>query len=325
MEKYFRRLSVFKFIGLLLLGVFITVIAVMIVPFNRDGTASLSEETVWMTFISSIVMYAAWLLFIWYGSLSKDHRTLILTPAPARSPRNIWFALAALLWSLPVNFIYSTFLERFFPDFLEQMMEAGNLPENMLIASDPLSLLLMFIPVVILAPIVEEIIFRGVLYNLLNKRMSLPLAALISSLIFGIMHGSTFFQTAVIGLILAFVYQVTGDLRMAMLGHGLNNGVAFLQGILLEAGLLDQGSMGEMILAGILLLGSATILIMTILYLRRNPLRSIYRDSAPIYKHEIASNQAAFLEAEASLQEGIREQERNPGDKTLGSGTRLEN
>ena len=130
--------------------------------------------------------------------------------------------------------------------------------------------------------------FRGMLYNLLNKYMSLPLASLISSLVFGALHGTTFFQTAVIGFVLAVVYQVTGDLKMAMLGHAVNNGVAFLQGILLSEGYLETGSPGELILASIFLLGALVMIVRTVLYLRRNSLRSIFRDRSPMYKHEIA-------------------------------------
>ncbi len=304
MERYFRRLSIGKFAGLLILGVVLSVVIALVVMFSGTGTASLARETAFITLLSSVIMYGSWLLFIWLRSLGRTERELILTPAPARSRRSVWFALAALLWSLPVNFIYTTFLERFFPDFLERMMEAGNLPENLFTTSDPLSLLLMFIPVVILAPIVEEIIFRGVLYNLLNKRMSLPLAALVSSVIFGLMHGTTFFQTALIGFVLAFVYQVTGDLKMAMLGHGLNNGVAFLQGVLMEEGLLAEGSPGEIIFAGILLAGSVAIVVLTIHYFRKNPIRSIYRDRSPLYKHEIARTQGILSAAGQPLADG---------------------
>lgn len=300
MEQYFRRLSFIKFAGLLVLGLILSVVIAVFIMYS-GAQESLAQEMALITFTSSVIMYGAWFLFIWRRSLSSRERDLIRTPAPARSRRNIWFALAALLWSLPVNFIYTIFLERFFPDFLEQMMEAGNLPENLFTTSDPLSLLLMFIPVVILAPIVEEIIFRGVLYNLLNKRMSLPMAALISSVIFGLMHGTTFFQTALIGFVLAFVYQVTGDLKMAMLGHGLNNGVAFFQGVLMEEGFLDQGSMGEVIFAGIMLAGSVTIVILTISYFRKNPIRSIFRDHSPIYKHEIARSQRILEASDQNL------------------------
>ncbi len=288
MGQYFRRLSLFKYTAILILGAVLSAVPVVIMMASREDGVSLIDDTPLITFIASLVMYGVWLLMLWYISLSTEERMLIRKPAPARSRRKVGFLLAALLWSLPVNVVYSLFLERFFPDFLERMMEAGNLPENLLSTSDPISLLLMFIPVVILAPIVEEIMFRGILYNLLNKYMSLPLAAVISSLVFGALHGTTFFQTAVIGFVLAVVYQVTGDLKMAMLGHAVNNGVAFLQGILLSEGYLETGSPGELILASIFLLGALVMIVRTVLYLRRNSLRSIFRDRSPMYKHEIA-------------------------------------
>lgn len=152
---------------------------------------------------------------------------------------------------------------------------------------EPLSLILLFLAVVVMAPIVEEIAFRGVLYNMLNKRMSLWGAAIVSSLIFGIAHGTTFLQTAVIGFVLAFIYQVTGDLKMAMLGHAVNNAFAFAQGILITQGVIVEGEASEMVFGGVILVLGTVMIYATIVYLRKNSLRSVFKDSAPVFKHEI--------------------------------------
>ena len=53
---------------------------------------------------------------------------------------------------------------------------------------DPISLFLGFIAAVFIAPIAEELMFRGVLFNRLKIRMGAPWAILISSAIFGSLH-----------------------------------------------------------------------------------------------------------------------------------------
>lgn len=301
---YFPKIGLFKFILLFLLSILLS--AVLIVPYTFMSAASgitASTEAI-IVFLSSLGLYIGILIFIWRMSLTDTDRARIRRPAPARSPRHIAFALAPFLLSLPVNILYVLFLERFMPSFLDRMMEAGNLPENLLSASDPLSLILLFLAVVVMAPIVEEIAFRGVLYNMLNKTMSLWGAALVSSVVFGIMHGTTFLQTAVIGFVLAVIYQVTGDLKMAMLGHAVNNAFAFGQGILLSNGVIVDGETSAEIFGMILMVLGVGMIIATVLYLRRNSLRAIFRDSAPVFKHEIWENQRAAAAAASMEREG---------------------
>ena len=283
MVYYFSKLGLIKYFVFLILSFVISaVLTVPVITLTGGFSSAL------LIFITSVALYVSILLLIWYISLTPSDRQLILKPAPARSQGNLLFAFAPFLWSLPINVIYVLFLERFFPDFFDKMLEATNLPQNFLNSSDPLSLILLFLAVVVFAPIVEEIAFRGVLYNLLNKRISLFPAALISSVVFGLLHGATFFQTAAIGLVLAFIYQVTGDLRMSMLGHAVNNGLAFLQGILIENRVIVSGEPSEIVFTSLLLAGGVGMIIISLVYLKNNPLRSIYKDRAPMYKHEIA-------------------------------------
>lgn len=66
-----------------------------------------------------------------------------------------------------------------------------------------LGLFLAFVTIVILAPLVEEILYRGILFGNLSKKINPFLAAIIASLIFGVFHGQlnvgidTFFMSMV--------------------------------------------------------------------------------------------------------------------------------
>lgn len=83
-----------------------------------------------------------------------------------------------------------------------------------------------FFIAVILAPIAEEILFRGFLFGALRVQVGPILAALISSAIFAAVHGYSFTGLVfvfVFGLVFAGIYQKTGSLLPGMIAHGMFN------------------------------------------------------------------------------------------------------
>jgi membrane protease YdiL (CAAX protease family) len=80
---------------------------------------------------------------------------------------------------------------------------------------------------VFIAPVVEETIFRGFVFNALLRYAPVGLAAVVSGIIFGLAHfdATAFFPLACGGIVLAFVYYRTGSLVSSMLTHGTFNAV----------------------------------------------------------------------------------------------------
>ncbi|MET3539015.1 CPBP family intramembrane glutamic endopeptidase [Chryseobacterium limigenitum] len=84
----------------------------------------------------------------------------------------------------------------------------------------------MIITAVIMAPIFEEIIFRGIIQKgLMNKGVEPWKAILLSSIIFGIVHANPwqFVGAVLLGCVLGLVYYKTKSLLLPMLLHGFNN------------------------------------------------------------------------------------------------------
>jgi membrane protease YdiL (CAAX protease family) len=81
---------------------------------------------------------------------------------------------------------------------------------------------------VIVAPFVEEFIFRGFLFNALLRRMAFPAAALASGVLFAASHTDPYALLPLTfgGAVLAMVYYRTGSLFASMVTHGLFNGVS---------------------------------------------------------------------------------------------------
>ncbi|NLY08343.1 MAG: CPBP family intramembrane metalloprotease [Tissierellia bacterium] len=77
---------------------------------------------------------------------------------------------------------------------------------------------------VIVAPFVEEIIYRGVIVGTL-KRYSKTLAIVVSGIIFGMMHGNLFqaVYATILGMWLAYLMIETGSIWAPILLHIINN------------------------------------------------------------------------------------------------------
>lgn len=82
---------------------------------------------------------------------------------------------------------------------------------------------------VIAAPILEEILFRGLVFESCAERYGKGVALLISSLLFGIVHGIPvqIINAFVVGLILGYIYLKTRSLLSVIILHAVNNGIAY--------------------------------------------------------------------------------------------------
>src|ERR1035437_43678 len=83
---------------------------------------------------------------------------------------------------------------------------------------------------VIIAPIAEEIVFRGYLYKAFRDRFKPWYAIVMSAALFSAIHLEPLAAVPlfVIGVVLAYVYEKTDNLMAPIALHMLNNAVAFL-------------------------------------------------------------------------------------------------
>ena len=82
---------------------------------------------------------------------------------------------------------------------------------------------------VFIAPIAEEIIMRGWLYGKLRSQLKAPLAMLLVSVLFGVLHGqwNVAITTFALSMVLCSLREITGTIWSGMLLHILSNGIAF--------------------------------------------------------------------------------------------------
>lgn len=78
-----------------------------------------------------------------------------------------------------------------------------------------------WVSVVIMAPVVEEIVFRGLIYTRLKKGMPALVAAFLCAIVFGAMHGTIiwFMYAFVLGMLLVWCMEKYQSLTASILFH----------------------------------------------------------------------------------------------------------
>lgn len=89
-------------------------------------------------------------------------------------------------------------------------------------------LIAMLITLGIVVPIAEELLFRGVLYGWLRARWGAGPAMVVSAIGFAGLHGIVWLipAIAVLGLLLAWVYEKSGSLWASIMTHGIFNAIS---------------------------------------------------------------------------------------------------
>lgn len=94
---------------------------------------------------------------------------------------------------------------------------------------DAFGLSIAFVVVAIMAPLLEELFFRGFIYRTFKKTWPVWLASILTAVVFALVHFQfqTFLPLFFLGLILNYAYQRTGSLWTSVAFHSLNNTIAF--------------------------------------------------------------------------------------------------
>lgn len=170
--------------------------------------------------VSSVMTVLALLVLAKYKRRTfRDHTSLYF--APLKNPR-IWAVIpAAVAMQSIVIFIINII------PFPESVIESYNELYSF-IGESPLWIEIL--AVVVLAPIVEELVFRGCIHTRLRRSMKPLTAALISAFIFGIAHGHLISATYafILGLVLAYLYEKYDSVIVPILFHAAFNGSNYI-------------------------------------------------------------------------------------------------
>ena len=127
------------------------------------------------------------------------------------------YGILVLLMSLPFVLGLSYLSERLFGahDSVNPLI-----PE-LLTARSPLLMVFLVLAAVVMAPLVEETLFRGILFRAANARLPFWIAALGSGLLFGAVHGElvALLPISLLGAVFAFLTRRTRSLLASATAH----------------------------------------------------------------------------------------------------------
>jgi uncharacterized protein len=94
----------------------------------------------------------------------------------------------------------------------------------------PLGVALTIVLLVVIAPLAEEIVYRGVLLASFDRRWGVAVAVTASSIVFSAAHMSVagFVPLVVAGALFGWLYMRSGSLRVAILAHAAYNALGVL-------------------------------------------------------------------------------------------------
>lgn len=114
-------------------------------------------------------------------------------------------------------------------------------------------------------PILEEILFRGLLLPLLLKEYSITKSIIIISLLFGLVHSGvgidSFFNTTIISIVISYLYVSTKSVTPCIITHILNNSFVYLLDYVDQRYITISPTIGWIFIP---------ILLISIYYLRQN-------------------------------------------------------
>jgi len=185
------------------------------------------NPAIFSTAISAIVYVLLLIIVIGLPWVIKKYRTTATELGLNRYPDWIdlllapggfivYIILSAILTSLAMSFL--TFID------FNQVQETGFSQ-----LGPQFEYILAFLSLVVIAPVAEEIIFRGYLLGKLRKHVAMWIAVLITSLLFAAVHLSwnVGIDVFALSLVLCVLRITTKSLWPSILLHMLKNGVAF--------------------------------------------------------------------------------------------------
>ena len=177
------------------------------------GTGDYSDLVITTSLISSVITLIIFVLLKWAHT---DRAYLASRPWGTL----MWVILFSLGTILPLQWLYEQ-MQVIMPENYEQLFQG--------IMSNPSG----YLAIGILAPLVEEIVFRGALLRRLLQVMGGKLhwvAIFISAFLFGLVHGNIaqFVHALILGCALGWMYYRTHSVVPGIVLHWVNNTVAYV-------------------------------------------------------------------------------------------------
>ncbi len=225
--------TIFAYFGSQVLGGVLISIYPLIKRWNSQQGADWLAHSVYAQFFFVVIVEAITLWLIWLF-LKRRHARAAQIGLKKVRPIDVVYALSGFaIYFLTYIFIAGV-IQKFAPHVNTSQKQDLGFSTN----STGLALGAIFISLVLLPPIVEEIVVRGFLYTGLRSKLPKIIAAVITSILFAAAHlqlGSgnaplwiAAIDTFILSLVLVYLRDTTDSLWPSIMLHMMKNGIAFV-------------------------------------------------------------------------------------------------
>ena len=178
------------------------------------------------TIILDVIIFLIMLKFLW-----NIHKKRLASLGLVRDnmARNIFYGISGYVAVMPVIFIIGI-LAYILLNILKLTPPPQPIVELFLMEKNMALVFASSIIASLFGPVIEEIFFRGVMYNAVKRKLGVFWGIFITSILFSFLHTHAFtyflvgfIPIAILGGVLAYLYEKTGSLIPSITLHALNN------------------------------------------------------------------------------------------------------
>ncbi|KEI07360.1 CAAX protease [Clostridium sp. K25] len=215
MDRYFEKITILETLGVYIL---INILTLSITLFINVDSESIINGNL-LGVISEVLLIAYIIFRLNSNNLKLKEAIIDFKNKPQYKDGLIIFILHAIL-ALTAALGLAYVVYKINPELTKKMLNEKIIESNGTIYDS----IYEFILGVILAPIMEELIFRGIMFNRLKMRWGAGAAIIISSIIFGMLHMDLAIIGAVLfGIMMCILYMKTRNILTTMTIHFINN------------------------------------------------------------------------------------------------------
>jgi len=220
-------LGPFVFIMIGGLSLWLLVPAVILKLLHRGVRLEDIKATPGETVVLGIIGQGVPLFFMLLGTINRRRRGLETLGFEGRKIERAWWpALGGIFFIVPLVGWAAIFSDWLMKKYHVQHPLKHELLEIMDKSPGPLIKILIAVGAVIVAPLFEELLFRGHLQTLLSRVTRQPwLAVIVTSILFALVHHwSIWLPIFTLSLCLGYMYERTANLWVTVLMHAMFNG-----------------------------------------------------------------------------------------------------
>ena len=215
MDRYFEKITILETLGIYVLINILVFLSTLVI--NVDSKSAINKNL--LVIISEILLITYIIYRLSHNNFKLKEAIIDFKNKPKYKDGLIIFILHGIL-ALTAALGLAYVVYKINPELTKKMLNEKIIESNGTIYDS----IYEFILGVILAPIMEELIFRGIMFNRLKMRWGAGVAIIISSIIFGLLHMDLAIIGAVLfGIMMCILYMKTRNILTTMAIHFINN------------------------------------------------------------------------------------------------------